>query len=431
MKTSNIATQPGRRPTSINIRTPFLALLVANAISLVGSTLTSLAIPWFVLATTGSAARTGVTAFCQALAVVIASFVGGAFVDRLGHKRASVIADLGSGLIVMLIPLLHQTTGLAFWQLLVLVFVRSFFDTPGSTARAALLPDVAALAGISLERANASVQAVSRGARLLGAPLAGILIAAIGSSQVLWIDAATFFASAAVIAGALSHKVTPVEPRKHFRDEIATGLRFIWNDRLLRSIVGAVAITNLFESPIFAVILPVYVQQKLGSAISLGLLIASVGGGALLGALVFGALGPHLPRRVTYMSAFILLGLAYSMLALFPSLTMGVGALILAGFAAGPINPIIETVMQERVPSTLRGRVFGTMTATVFVMIPIGMVLAGYLLEWVGIQTTLLVIATCYLVVTLSMLINPAFREMDRHRVSKNMTQDRPNVDVA
>ncbi len=301
-------------PTPGHIRGPFLALLSANAISLLGSTLTSLAIPWFVLTTTGSAARTGVTAFCQALAIVIASFVGGAVVDRLGHKRASVIADLGSGLIVVLIPLLYRTTGLAFWQLLVLVFVRSFFDTPGSTARAALVPDVAALAGISLERANASVQAVARGARLLGAPLAGGLIAVLGSSQVLWIDGATFFASAAIIARVLPRRVMTVEPRKRYRDEISTGLRFIWNDRLLRSIVGTVAITNLFESPIFAVILPVYVQQGLGSAVSLGVLIASVGGGALVGALVFGALGPRLPRRLTFVGAFLLLGLAYSLL---------------------------------------------------------------------------------------------------------------------
>src|SRR3954467_3501832 len=113
---------------------PLYALFAANAISLIGSQLTLIAIPWFVLVTTGSAAKTGITAFVEALSAVIAAILGGSLVDRLGHKRASVLADLTSGAIVALIPLLHHTIGLAFWQLLVLVFLRSFCDTPGNTA---------------------------------------------------------------------------------------------------------------------------------------------------------------------------------------------------------------------------------------------------------------------------------------------------------
>ena len=78
-------------------RLPIVALLVANAISIVGNQLTALAIPWFVLLTTGSAARTGLVAAWGTAATVAASFLGGVLVDRLGLKRTSVVTDLASG----------------------------------------------------------------------------------------------------------------------------------------------------------------------------------------------------------------------------------------------------------------------------------------------------------------------------------------------
>src|SRR3954451_21058278 len=102
--------------TQTSKRVPVIALLGANTISLVGSQLTIVAIPWFVLITTGSAARTGLVAFCELIPTILASFFGGALVDRLGHRRTSITADLISGTTVAIIPLLHTTVGLAFWQ---------------------------------------------------------------------------------------------------------------------------------------------------------------------------------------------------------------------------------------------------------------------------------------------------------------------------
>ncbi len=285
------------RPT----RAPLLALLGANAISLAGSMLTYLALPWFVLATTGSPALTGLTATCQAVAAVVAAIGGGALVDRLGHARTSVVADMASGALVATIPTLSHTVGLAFWQLLALVFARSLCDTPGGTARSALLPDAAARAGLAPERANAWFQAIQRGARLLGAPLAGVLIAVLGPSPVLWIDAATFFASAAIVAGARPAHAPAAppdpEPEGRYLGRVAIGLRFIRRDRVLLALVSTLSLLNGLESPLYGVILPVYARRTFGSALDLGLLMAGVGGGATVGALVFGALGPRLPRR--------------------------------------------------------------------------------------------------------------------------------------
>ena len=106
-------------------RLPLLALLGANAVSQIGNQFTALAIPWYVLKLTGSPALVGLTGFVQGCAYIAAAFLGGVLVDRLGLRRASVLGDLGSGAAIALIPLLHQTLGLALWQLLSVIFVAS------------------------------------------------------------------------------------------------------------------------------------------------------------------------------------------------------------------------------------------------------------------------------------------------------------------
>lgn len=142
-------------------RLPLIALYLADTVSIVGNRFTTLSVPWFVLITTGSVTKTGVTGAVTALSFV-ASLFGGSLVDRFGFKRVSVAADLTSGIAVALVPLLYHTVGLAYWRLLLLVFLRAFCNTPGGTARSALMPDLIALAGVRRERANGFYVAVRR-----------------------------------------------------------------------------------------------------------------------------------------------------------------------------------------------------------------------------------------------------------------------------
>src|SRR5258708_2217642 len=178
---------------------PIYVLLTGNSVSYVGNTLTLLAIPWFVLQTTGSVAQAGIVGFFSVLSRIVSSTFGGILAERLSYRRSSVIGDLLSGLAVLLIPLLYHTVGLTFWVLLVLVFLSGLFGAPASTARFAQLPNLAELADIRLERVNAFEEGVVQLSILLGAPWAGILIASIGASNLLWLDAASFIFSALVI----------------------------------------------------------------------------------------------------------------------------------------------------------------------------------------------------------------------------------------
>jgi MFS family permease len=184
--------RPSREMNPSVRRAPLLALLTANAISMTGNVAGLVAIPWFVLKTTGSPALTGIAAFFNFLPTVLAGFLGGALIDRMGYKKMSIVADVASGVTVALIPLLHSTVGLVFWQLITLVFFGALLDAPGTTSRGAIIPEVAYEAGWTLEAASGANQVVERSSRLLGAPLAGVLIAVLGPTNVLWANAATF-----------------------------------------------------------------------------------------------------------------------------------------------------------------------------------------------------------------------------------------------
>lgn len=418
------------RPTQ---RLPIFAMLGATGLSMVGNVITFLAVPWFVLQTTGSAAQTGLTGGGVVLGMVLGGFFGGPLVDRLGFRRASIVADLASGITVALIPLLYLTVGLAFWQLLVLVLLGTCLDTPGMTARQSLIPDLAGRAGMPVERANSALQAIESSSDLLGPPLAGVLIALLGPSNVLFLDAATFAVSAAMIAGAVPRPdLVPAGEATTgggYFANLLEGLRFIRGDRLILSIVIVAVVTNFLDSPIFLVVLPVYADANFGSAVVLGIMFAGFGGGSLVSTLLFGVLGHRLPRRATLIACWIVVGLPFWVLATTPSLPVTVAALAITGLAAGPINPLIFTVVQERTPEHLRGRVIGALWALALAASPLGVVLTGYLLEALGLRLILVGVAAGYLVATLSMLLNPALREMDkRPRFAEDTTTEDTTV---
>jgi MFS family permease len=230
-------------------RLALYTLFGASVVSLTGNRLTALAIPWFVLSTTGSAVQTGISAFFTILPTVLAAFFGGSLVDRLGFKQTSVLSDVASGVAVALIPLLYGLGLLPFWMLLVLVFCGALLDAPGGTARHALLPELATAAGMPLERASALAQVVERGSLLVGAPLGGLLIAALGAQHVLWLDAATFALSALSVALLVPNMALPrrAEPQPYL-ENVLEGLRYIRKDRLTRVLVLIILITNFLDA---------------------------------------------------------------------------------------------------------------------------------------------------------------------------------------
>src|SRR5258707_7897895 len=367
------STQRAETARAVN-RLPVFMLFGANIISVSGNVMALIAIPWFVLATTGSASKTGITAFFTALPAILAAFFGGVLVDRLGYKRTSIIADLASGVAIVLIPLMYRFGGLQFWQLLVIVFVGNLLDAPGATARQALVPELAELAGMSLERASALTDAVSRPTRLIGGPLAGLLIAAFGADNVLWLDGLSFFISAAMVALAVPNPAVKVaaEQASRYVEQLVEGVRFIRQSALIVSLISVVMITNLLDSSLSSVVLPVYVKKIFDSPVPFGIMTATLGGAAVLGTIWMSTVGYKLPRRPLFTIGYILVSFRFFVLAAFPSLPVILIMQAMVGLAVSPVNPIMSTVFYERIPVQMRARVLGAVTAGVLVAIPLG-----------------------------------------------------------
>jgi MFS family permease len=395
-------------------RAPLYALYAADAISLAGNAVATLAIPWFVLTTTGSATLTALAVFFNFLPIVLAGFFGGVVVDRLGFRTTSVVADIASAGAVAAIPLLYSTVGLELWQLMVLVFVGALLDAPGATARAALLPDLVELTGVRMERASGIRGAIQQSAQLVGAPIGGLLVAGVGATNALWLDSASFFGSAALVAFFVPRPAAVTAPKedRHFLSDLAEGLRFVWRHRLLRALTLTVLVTNLIEAP-FPVVMAVFAQEEYGSAAALGVMYGVLGGAALLGSLAYSSIGHRLPRRRTLIFCFAALPLMYLMLATLPPLPVALVGLAVVGLVSGPINPLLFTVTAEIVPTELRGRVFGAVRAGAWAAIPLGVLLGGALVAAIGVSETFLAIGVSYAAVVAYGFFNPAFHAMD------------------
>ena len=188
------------RPDAPRRRLPILALFAAQFFSLGGNAIALIAIPIIALIETGSPLAAGVAGVFATVPLVIGGTFGGVLVDRFGYRVSSIVADVASGLTVIAIPLLSATVGLPFGVLLALVFLGGLLDPPGDTAKTALVPDLARLARMPLARAAGAQSAVQRTASMVGAGVAGALVALLGPVPALVVDAAGFVVSALLVA---------------------------------------------------------------------------------------------------------------------------------------------------------------------------------------------------------------------------------------
>ncbi|MDD1383617.1 MFS transporter [Curtobacterium poinsettiae] len=405
-------------------RAQLRALLAVQVVSRIGNVVTTITVPFAVLARGGSATDVGIAAFMATVPIVLGGPFGGALVERVGFVRSSVASDLISGLTLLAMPVLAWTIGLPFWALLALVFVSGLFDTPGESARRVLLPGLATTAGVPLERAVGHFEASSRLSVLIGAPLGGTLVAVTGPMPGLACVAIAFGAAALLMAVTVRGAAAPVESAEpvasqgYWRD-IADGFRFCVRDPLFRLVVALVLVTNLLDAARSTALLPLYADQQLGGAQALGLVTGVFGGAAFLGSVAFGYVAHRVPRRVVFALCFVLAGgpsLVVPALGL--SLPWMLASAALSGLAAGSINPILGAVELERIPEHMRARVFGLLGAGAWAGIPVGGLLAGLAADGVGVETTFAVVAVVYTVVTLTPLLGGSWRLMERRSIT-------------
>lgn len=402
-------------------RLPMHGLLTAYFVSGVGTAMSEVAIPWLVLTTTGSAASTGVVGFALMAPYVVLQATAGPVVDRLGLRRTFLLGNAAAAVATCAIPLLHAAGALSLGTLAALVAIVGTVRGVADCATTPLVPVLSEAGEIPFERAAGLFSGANRAAMLAGMPLAGVLIAAVGPAQVVLLDAVSFAVAVVVLAAtvpaAFGRSTGSAEPMKWRRyvEELREGLRFLRTDRLLVGIVMTVAVTNLLDQALTAVLLPVWAHDRVHRAEALGLVGGAWGVGMLAGALAGAWLGPRLPRWPALAFGGLLSAAPpFFLLAATTSLAVQLPLWVLVGVLGGVLNPILGAVEFERIPPRLHARVLGAIKASAWVGIPFGALLGGTLAEGPGLTVALLVCGSAMLLATLAPFVFPSWREVNR-----------------
>lgn len=412
-------------PTAPRSRRGLVGLFAADGVSTLGTRMSGLAVPWFVLVTTGSGTAAGFAAFAELLPYVVAQALGGPAVDRLGAWRTRVLADLVAAVGVALVPLLWAVGALPFGLLCAMLAVVGVARGFGDTAGFVLIPGLVERAGTPMARATGLHDGVRRIAQLVGAPVAGVLIAVLSAPAVLVVDAVSFAAASLIVLTTVTRAAQPersprpapatTSPVRTYVAELTEGFRFLRSDHLLLGIAVMVTVTNLLDQAWSSVLSPVWARDVADSPVALGLIAAVFGIGAVAGNVVAAWLGPRLPQRLAFGVGFLVCG-APRLVALALSTTVSpvLFVVVLGGIGAGVLNPIIGAAEFERVPRALQARVLGSLNAVAWVGMPFGGLLAGLGVDHVGLVPTLWAAAAVYLVTTLAPFVFPVWKELDR-----------------
>jgi predicted MFS family arabinose efflux permease len=291
-------------------RRGLVGLLTAEAISLSGTRLSMIAIPWYVISTTGSPFLTGVVAFAEGVPYVLAKALGGPLIDRFGARRIAITADVVSMLTMAAIPLLHLLSVLPLGVFVSLVALLGLLRGPADAATKTLIPTVVERAHVPLERATGLSGTLERLATTVGAAGAGAVVAVIGPIPALALNAAAF-----VLAPLIVWFTVPAAPGADaaaaeggYLSQLRNGFTFLVGDRLLRSIAGMLASTNLLNAAMTSVLLPVWAHQTGSGPAAMGVLIGVFAASAIATSLLASAFAHKLPRRATYLVGFVITG---------------------------------------------------------------------------------------------------------------------------
>lgn len=353
------------------------ALLAAEVISSLGTQMTWLALPWFVLRTTGSPQRMSWVLIAEITPVALTGFWGGAIAGRIGTRRTMLTADLLRVPLFAAIPALHAAGLLAFPVLLALVAVSGVFLAPYWTVQRTVVPELVGEEQGEVAAAMALFQAANRSAIFAGPTLAGVLIPFLSAANILYVDAATYAVSFLLVAGFVHPPDVPApEDAQGARD----GARFVFGDSLLRVWVPSLAVLDVCWTAFFAC-LPVLVVARYHAHPQIyGTLMGALGGGALVGAFVALRFVRDVePLRMVATCFVCQAGSIWIVAAPAPWLVAAAG-MACAGFFMSLVNAPMQSLLMLRVPRGLRVQAMAVSGVLVFALAPLGLVVVGWAL---------------------------------------------------
>jgi MFS family permease len=396
-------------------KSPVVLLQISNFASGLGNSIVMITIPWLILERTGSPAFAGLVAAISALPGILVSPIGGWMVDRIGRRAVSIGADLLSSVSVAAFPIVAATFGLSDLSILLMAVLGAAFDPAGYTARKTLLADVAKASDAELDHLNGIHDGIMGIAWIFGPAVGAGLIASVGAVNSFWFSAALFLIAALVISflrvgdsGKDSRELAQVTDEETDMS-LRIGAKTLWDDKLLRTLSVALLIIAAVYLPTEAVVLPTYFEN-VDNPSGLGFVISALAAGSAMGSFGYGWISARVKRKT--LIRVILIGSAVSIIpmAFLPPLPVLMLAGFLLGLSWGPYNPLISTLVQQRVPAHLQGRVFGVQTAVFYAAPPLGMVLAGLSVESFGIRATYVVLAGVLSLTSILVLLTKSLR---------------------
>ena len=177
-----------------------VGLIAAELASLTGSAMTFIALPWFVLQTTGSTAKMSWVLAAELLPVVLVGIPAGSVIVRLGAKRTMLVSDAVRAPLLIVIPVLHRSGHLSFPALLAVTFAIGVFTAPYFASARMIVPEIVGDDERLVAQVNALLAGANQITQIAGPVLAGLLIAAVGPSTVLVVDGCSYLVSFLVVA---------------------------------------------------------------------------------------------------------------------------------------------------------------------------------------------------------------------------------------
>lgn len=393
--------------------------LTSFGTSLLGNSITAIALPLVVLFTTGSPLSAGVVAIAAAVPAALAGLLMGSLVDRINRRTAAVLSDVISAAALLVLPIVDLTIGLSLGWFIAVAVLNSFGDVPGLTAREAMLPAIARAAAMDSSRLIGLRESLAGVSLLLGPAIAGILVAAFAPVTVLWITSglATMAAlltllipkSATVLAPDHTEASTTPPARSVFH-----GLGVIVRSPLLRGLVLLGMALAIVLAATQGMVIPVHFAFQ-DEPQFVGFVLSALAAGLLIGGGCFAVLGHRIPHRVWFTTGLVLVAMGFSIIGVLgPVWSIFAGAAIV-GVGGGSMNAVIGLAFIENVDDSQRGTVLGAQNAIMTLVPAAGIGVAAVLIEVSGLHLATTALAALWILAAIGALLTPRLRRLGQH----------------
>jgi MFS family permease len=399
-------------------RRPLYLLEGANALSGLSNAIAIITVPWLIFERTGSATQAGLVVAVSAIPGIIISPFVGALIDHYGRKRVSIGSDLLSALSVMLFPIWDSLFGLTFASIATFAVLGAAFDPAGYTARKSLIPDVAKASNTSMDKLNSWHEAVFSGGWALGPAIGAFAISIVGAANSMWIVFIAFILAIILISLlhvgdlGLEHR-EEINDQEKFWTSTLRGLQVLKSDKAMYYLTISIVFLTMVYLPTESIVLPKYFSD-IDDPRGLGYVLSSMAAGGIATTLAYPKLVKHFKKRSIVIGSLAATSLAMIPMTFFPPIGLFVLAGFLLGLGWGPMNPLMNSMVQQRVAPHIQGRVFGVQTSLFYASGPIGMFVTGVSVDAFGVRPVYIAAVSILIIFELFIMFLPDLHDLDR-----------------